>query len=99
MRASVGEERVVYEAVQYVEEEVDGLPTGVSLETPLGTFATEKEAIAAARAARDAYTDRPEYAWWIARRQGERVASWIADSRSGREFVVDLSKEQIVDLS
>jgi len=89
----------VYEAVQYVEEEVDGLPTGVSLETHLGTFAAEKEAIAAARAARDAYADRHEYAWWIVRRQGERVALWIADSRSGREFVMDLSKEQIVDLS
>lgn len=89
----------MYEAVEYVEEEVDGLPTGVSLERPLGTFATEKEAVAAARAARDAYTGRHEYAWWIARLQGERVASWIADSRSGREFVMDLSKEQIVDLS
>ncbi|HDK44771.1 MAG TPA: hypothetical protein ENG94_00665 [Actinobacteria bacterium] len=99
MRASVGEEHVVYESVQYVEEEADGHPTGVSLETHLGTFATEEEAIAAARASRDAYAGRHEYAWWIARRQGERVASWIADSRSGREFAVDVSEERIVDPS
>ncbi len=88
----------MFEAVEYIEEEVDGLPTGVSLERSLGTFPTEKEAVAAAREARDAYQGRHEYAWWIARRQGERVALWIADSRSGREFVMDLSKERIVDL-
>jgi hypothetical protein len=89
----------LYEALEYVEEERDGVPTGASREVLLGTFATEGEAIAAARAARAAYGDRHEYAWWIARRQGDRIASWIADSHSGREFVMDISKEQIIDLS
>jgi hypothetical protein len=88
----------MYEAIEYVEEERDGIPTGTSLETLLGTFESEDEAVARARAARAAYGDRHEYAWWIVREQGGRIALWIVDSRSGREFLMDLTKEEIVDL-
>jgi len=87
-----------YETIEYVEEEVDGIPTGTSVETLLGVFESENEAVARARAARAAYGDRHEYAWWIAREQGGRIALWIGDSRSGREFVVDVTKEEVVDL-
>jgi hypothetical protein len=89
----------MYEALEYIEEEEGGVPTGTSLETMLGTFESEDAAVAAARSAMIAYGDRHEYAWWIVRRQGERIAAWIADSRSGREFLMDLSQERIVDLS
>ena len=88
----------MYEALQYIEEEQEGVPTGTSLETVLGTFDTEEAAVSVARAAMTAYGNRHEYAWWIVRIQGERIASWIADSRSGREFLMDISQERIVDL-
>jgi hypothetical protein len=88
----------MYEAIEYIEEEENGLPTGTSLERVLGTFETEDGGVAAARDAMIRYGDRHEYAWWIVRKQGERIAAWIADSRSGREFLMDLTKEEIVDL-
>ena len=88
----------MYETIEYVEEETDGIPTGTSVERLLGVFESEREAVERARAARAAYGDRHEYAWWIVREQGGRIALWIGDSRSGREFVVDVTKEEVVDL-
>lgn len=88
----------MYEAIEYIEEELNGIPTGTSLETLLGTFETEDGAVQRARAAKAAYGDRHEYAWWIVREQGGRIALWIVDSRSGREFLMDLTKEEIVDV-
>jgi hypothetical protein len=84
----------MYEAIEYIEEELDGIPTGTSVETLLGVFESEREAVASARSARAAYGDRHEYAWWTVREQGGRIALWIG----GREFLVDLTKEEIVDL-
>jgi len=88
----------VFEAIEYIEEEVAGLPTGSVLERTIGSFITEAEAVLTARAARASRWGRREYAWWVVRREGEQLASWIADSRSGREFVVDISSGRVVDL-
>jgi len=88
----------VFEAIEYIEEEVAGLPTGLVVERAIGSFLTGAEAVLAARAARASHQTRQEYAWWVVRREGEQLASWIADSRSGREFVVDISSGRVVDL-
>jgi len=88
----------MFEAIEYIEEEAAGLPTGSVAERAVGLFFTEAEAVLTARAARSSHLGRREYAWWVVRRQGEQIASWIADSKSGREFVVDISKERVVDL-
>jgi len=88
---------VIYEAVEFIEEEYHGVPAGIPTERLLGTFSTDAEAIAAGRAARDEY-DRDDYAWWVVRREGERIALWIADSRSGREFMLDLTSNELVEL-
>ncbi len=88
----------MFEAIEYVEEEAAGVPTGSVGQRTLGAFFTETEAVLTARAARAAHRGRSEYAWWVVRREGEQLASWIADSRSGREFVVDVTRERVVDL-
>ncbi|NIA24276.1 MAG: hypothetical protein GWP04_01770 [Gammaproteobacteria bacterium] len=88
----------MFEAIEYIEEEAAGLPTGAIHERAIGLFFTEVEAVLTARAARSSHWGRREYAWWVVRREGEQLASWIADSRSGREFVVDISKGRVVDL-
>lgn len=88
----------MFEAIEYIEEEAAGLPTGSVVDRVIGTYFTETEAVLTARAARSAHLGRREYAWWVVRREGQQLASWIADSRSGREFVVDITKERVVDL-
>jgi hypothetical protein len=97
VRRRGSQEAAVFEVVEYVEEEASGRPTGLVRERSVGTFPTEAEAVLAARKVRKARLGT-EYAWWVVRRQGERLASWIADSRSAREFVVDLSSSKVVDL-
>lgn len=89
----------MFEAIEYIEEELDGIPTGVNLERMLGEFDNERDAVNAARKAREDYGDRHEYAWWVVRRRGERLALWIADSHSDKEFLVDLGTEHIIDLA
>jgi hypothetical protein len=93
------EEVAVFEAVEYVEEEDRGRPTGIPSERLLGLFPSEADAIVAARRAKRTHVGRNDYAWWVVRRQGERLATWIADSRSGREFVMDLTSERIVEFA
>ncbi len=89
----------MFEAVEYVEEEYRGRPSGIPTERLLGLFPFEADAIVAAREAKRRHVDRRDYAWWVVRRQGERLAVWIADSRSGREFVMDLTSERIVEFA
>ncbi len=42
---------------------------------------------------------RTEYAWWIVRARGQELASWIADSRTQREFMVDLTTSRLVEVA
>jgi hypothetical protein len=87
----------VFEAVEYVEaRDRPGEPV---TERHLGEF---EELSAACETARGALSDflttgSSDYAWWIVRRRGARMASWIADSRSHKEFVLDLTSGQLVE--
>lgn len=87
----------MYEAVQSVDSrERPGSPIE---ETNLGTFDHEADAIEAARSARSAFFDSgaTDFAWWIVRPSGAKLAHWIADSNSDREFVLDLRSGQLVE--
>jgi hypothetical protein len=43
-------------------------------------------------------TGKHGYAWWIVREQGARLANWISDSRSDREFALDLTSGELVEV-
>jgi len=92
----------MFQTIRYVEEETEpGRVATIPTEFEIGRYKTERAAVAAARAsmARFFEEDRPEYAWWIVRREGEQLASWIADSRTRREFVVDLTTSRLVEVA
>jgi len=88
-----------FEVIQFVEPEhkVGQRYTG-PVETEIGRFDSESEAIAFAREAWKTHIarDRYEVAWWIVRVPGEQLARWIADSRSDVEKALDLTTRQLV---
>ncbi len=86
----------MFETVEFVELDRATEPS----ETVLGEFAEELDAIEAARAARDHYatTGSEDYAWWIVREKGARLANFIADSKSPKEFVLDLTSGELVEV-
>lgn len=88
----------MFEAVEFVElRDEPGSPVE---ERVLGTFESEDDAVEVARRARQVFavSQRDDYAWWTVRRPGGRLASWIADSRSGKEFVLDLRSGKLVEV-
>ena len=88
---------MAYEAVENVEPRASH---GAAIEERvLGLRATEDEAIALARSAREAFIagGSTDYAWWIVREPGMTLARWIADSTSSKEFVLDLRSGELVE--
>jgi hypothetical protein len=86
----------MFEAVEFIDRnERPGEPPEERL---LGTFNDEAEAIARARTMRDAFSHTEDYAWWIVRQTGAQLARWIADSRSHKEFVLDLTSGELVEV-
>jgi hypothetical protein len=85
-----------YEAVQFVEHigkaDID--------ETHLGVFQEEADAVRIARATRRGYlaAGNTEYAWWVVRVQGAKLANFIVDSRSEKEFMVDLRTGELIEI-
>ncbi|MCI0425255.1 MAG: hypothetical protein L0Z49_06010 [Actinobacteria bacterium] len=85
-----------YEAVQYVEHigkaDID--------ETLLGVFGEEADAVRIVRSAVRRYhrEGNSEYAWWVVRVQGARLANFIVDSRSEKEFIVDLRTGELIEI-
>lgn len=86
----------MFEAVQFVELRTEATPR----ETILGEFENEMGAVASAREARDTFLSMgsDDYAWWIVRKKGARLATFISDSTSGKEFVLDLSSGELVEV-
>jgi predicted nicotinamide N-methyase len=41
---------------------------------------------------------REDYAWWIVRQPGARLARWIADNHTGKEYVLDLTSGELVEV-
>ncbi len=91
----------MYEAVEFIEEEVvPGRSAPIPTENVLGAFASETDAVDRAWAARLGFmsSDKGGYAWWVVREQGARLANWISDSRSDREFVLDLTSGELIEV-
>jgi hypothetical protein len=70
------------------------------IETLLGTFDDERDAIEVARSKWKSFraSDSRDVAWWVVRRQGENLARWIAESRSSIERVLDLRTNELVEV-
>lgn len=86
----------MFEAVQFVEKHGEFEPT----ETLLGEYLSEQDAVAAARRGRQDFkvTESRDYAWWIVRRSGANLAEFIADSTSDKEFILDLTSGELVEI-
>ena len=86
----------MFEAVEFIEAPGQPEPT----EKVLGEYAEEIEAVTAARNARMEFanTASKAYAWWVVRKQGAQLAHFIADSKSDKEFVLDLTSGQLVEV-
>jgi hypothetical protein len=90
---------LVFEAVEFREPALQpGDRYTGPIETSLGKFGVELDAIAAARDAWQGYLANPtkDVAWWLVRVEGEELARWIAESRSDVERVLDLTTNQLV---
>lgn len=89
---------MIYEVVESIDPK--DRPGAPIQEQQLGVFEDEDQAIEVARAARDAFaaTGKDDYAWWIVRQEGATLARWIADSRSTKEFVLDLRTGSLVEV-
>lgn len=87
----------MYEVVEFVEVRGYAAPA----ETAMGVYADEALAVDGARRARSEFLDtgRDDYAWWIVRTVGGKVAAFIADSKSEKEFVLDLTTNQLVEIA
>lgn len=86
----------MYEAVQFEELQKGAQP----VETVLGSSKDELEAIALARDAMGRFVESgsTDYAWWIVREQGADLANFIVDSKSRKEFVVDLRSGTLTEV-
>ncbi len=86
----------MYEAVEFVEVSRLGEPR----QTLIDEFADEASAVEAARQARREFleTGSDDYAWWIVRKAGATIAEFIADSKSNKEFVLDITSGQLVEV-
>ena len=86
----------MYEAVEFIEVTGEVTPR----ETTLGVSEDELEAVGLARMARREFFagGSSDYAWWIVREEGASLASFIADSKSDKEFVLDLRSGELVEV-
>lgn len=86
----------MFEAVEFVEESGGA----EAKETVLGEYDTEQEAVASAREAKLLFTQTgsQDYAWWLVRRQGAALAEFISDSKSDKEFILDLNSGQLIEI-
>lgn len=90
-----------FEAVEFREPAlVPGERPSDPIETSLGRFGREADAVTAARAAWRGFREDPttDVAWWLVRAEGEELARWIAESRSDVERVLDLTTLRLVEL-
>jgi hypothetical protein len=86
----------MFEAIEFVEHRGIAEPS----ERPLGEEFEEMDAVELARAARLEFVNSgsDEYAWWVVREVGATLAQFIADSKSNKEFVLDLTSGQLVEV-
>lgn len=86
----------MFEAVEFIEEDSRSEPR----ETILGEFESEQDAVATAREGKTQFmaSGSELYAWWVVRRKGAAVAEFISDSKSHKEFVLDLNSGELIEI-
>ncbi|HET9203900.1 MAG TPA: hypothetical protein VFP67_12265 [Acidimicrobiia bacterium] len=86
----------MFEAVEFTEVRGQEEPD----ERVIDAFPDEMSAVEAVRAERASFveTGSEDYVWWVVRQPGERLAQFIADSKSDKEFVLDLATGQLVEV-
>lgn len=91
----------MFEVMEYtdVRPSIDN-PNPTPLERSIGVFEVEQDAVEAGRGVRTEFleSDRQDYTWWTVRQPGSRLASWIADSHSPKEFMLDLNTGELVEM-
>lgn len=90
------QEEDMFEAVEFVEDDSRSEPR----ETVLGEFTSEQDAVTRARDGKTQFmqTGSPGYAWWVVRRKGAAIAEFISDSKSDKEFVLDLNSGELIEI-
>lgn len=94
-------DRSQFETVQFLEPAFGpGEVFPGTVETQLGVFAAEHEAIDMDRAAWRNHRESGsrDVAWWLVRVSGEALARWIADGGSPVERVLDIRTNQLVEV-
>ncbi len=66
----------------------------------IGLFPDEISAVAAARDAKQEFaaSGSENFAWWVVRQPGAPLAQFISDSKSEKEFVLDLTTGQLSEV-
>ena len=93
---------MAFELIEFREPvPVPGEPFRGTIETHLGTFDSEADAVSTGRRAWQAgrAEGTKDVMWWIVRVPGETLARWIADSASPTEQVLDLTTNTLVALT
>ena len=91
----------MFTATEYREPALEpGMAYQGPIETLIGTYRDEREAIEAARVRWQDFreSDSHDVGWWIVRKDGEGLARWIAESRSSVERVLDLRTNELVEV-
>lgn len=91
----------IFTATEYREPALEpGMNYQGPIETLIGSFNDETEAIEAARRRWKDFraSGSHDVAWWIVRKDGEGLARWIAESRSSVERVLDLRTNELVEV-
>ncbi len=92
---------MAYEVVQFREPTPEpGRPFQGTLESVLGTFEAEHDAIKLGREAWEAAraSETRDVMWWIVRVPGETLCRWIADRGSAEEQILDLTTNSLVPI-
>lgn len=86
----------MFEVVEFVEIRFQDEPE----ERIVGQFEDEVGAVDAAREAKARFLEsgNDDFAWWVVRKPGARLAQFISDSKSTKEFVLDLTTGQLIEV-
>jgi len=86
----------MFEAVEFTEVRGREEPN----QRVIGEYPDELSAVTAAREAKTLFAESgiQDFAWWVVRQPGARLAQFISDSRSDKEFVLDLTTGQLIEV-
>jgi hypothetical protein len=86
----------MFEAVEFTEVRGRDEPD----QRVIGTYPDEISAVEAVRAAKTEFVEAgsDDFAWWVVRQPGATLAQFISDSRSDKEFVLDLTTGQLIEV-